>query len=45
MRDRNLPICETCATEGVFRAILYRYENPDETPTERLRDLTCIEGH
>jgi hypothetical protein len=31
-----------CAAEGVFKAILYRYVNPDGTPTERLRDLTCI---
>jgi hypothetical protein len=30
------------AAEGDFKAILYRYVNPDETPTERLGDLTCI---
>ena len=31
-----------CAAEGVFKAILYHYVNPDGTPTERLKDLTCI---
>jgi hypothetical protein len=29
--------------EGVFKAIFYRYVNPDGTPAERPRDLTCIE--
>ena len=41
MRDRNLPISEMCAAEGVFEAILYHHVNPDGTPTERLSDLTC----
>ena len=31
MRDRNLPISEMCAAEGVFKAILYSYVNPDGT--------------
>jgi hypothetical protein len=36
------PISEMCAAEGLFKAIRYRYVNPDGTPTESLRDLTCI---
>jgi hypothetical protein len=31
-----------CAAEGVFEAILYRYVDPDGTPTEFLRELGCI---
>ena len=29
MRDCDLLISEMCAAEGVFKAILYRYVNPD----------------